>query len=137
MNPCKKSLKFTKEIPTKVGSQLDSKLLISFFFFEVMDDFESFSFSSPCSSPQAVITNENTNVEIQKEAPIIQTIINKMWFCNKDDEGVIHPEFSEGGVLAISTIVLALTMVTMYDIYKGYILLTMLPTRPKIIWMNG
>ena len=60
-----------------------------------------------------------------------------MWFCNKDDEGVIHPEFSEGGVLAISTIVLALTVVTMYDIYKGYILLTMLPTRPKIIWMNG
>lgn len=45
-------------------------------------------------------------------APVIQTIINKMWFCNKDDEGVIHPEFSEGGLLSISTIALAFTVVT-------------------------
>jgi hypothetical protein len=42
---------------------------------------------------------------------VIQTIINKMWFCNKDDEDVINPEFSEGGLLAIPTIALALTVV--------------------------
>ena len=45
-------------------------------------------------------------------ALVIQTIINKMWFCNKDNEGVIHPEFSEGGLLSIYTIALAFTVVT-------------------------
>ena len=46
-------------------------------------------------------------------APVIQTIINKMWFCNKDDEGVINPEFSEDSLLAISTIVLDFTVVSL------------------------
>ena len=36
-----------------------------------------------------------------------------MWFRNKDDEGVIHPDFSEDGLLAVSTIALAFTVVSL------------------------
>jgi hypothetical protein len=45
-------------------------------------------------------------------APLIQTIINKVWFKNKDDDGVIHPEFSENDVLQIATIAFVLTVVS-------------------------
>ncbi|CAA7270374.1 unnamed protein product [Cyclocybe aegerita] len=44
-------------------------------------------------------------------ASILQVIINKMWFRNKDDEGVIHPEFLEDDMLALPTLALALTIV--------------------------
>ncbi|EDR02565.1 uncharacterized protein LACBIDRAFT_332394 [Laccaria bicolor S238N-H82] len=43
--------------------------------------------------------------------PAFQTIINKNWFKNKRDNGVIHPEFSEGGMLSKVTKALAITVV--------------------------
>jgi hypothetical protein len=49
-----------------------------------------------------------------------------MWFRNKDDEGVIHPEFSEEGLLALVTIALAFTVVSnsyLVDIFYVLILL--------------
>jgi hypothetical protein len=45
-------------------------------------------------------------------APLIQTIINKTWFKYKDDEGVIHPEFSENNTLPMATIAFVLTVVS-------------------------
>lgn len=45
-------------------------------------------------------------------APLIQTIINKVWFKNKQDDGVIHPEFSENGALPMATIAFVLTVVS-------------------------
>ena len=45
-------------------------------------------------------------------APLIQTIINKTWFKNKEDEGVIHSEFSENGALPIATIAFVLMVVS-------------------------
>jgi hypothetical protein len=44
-------------------------------------------------------------------APLIQTIINKVWFKNKEDDGVVHPEFSENNVLPMATIAFVLTVV--------------------------
>ena len=35
-----------------------------------------------------------------------------MWFKNKSDEGIIHPEFSDGGLLSMTTISLVLTVVS-------------------------
>ena len=46
-------------------------------------------------------------------APIIQTIINKVWFKNKDDDGVIHPEFSENDTLPTATIAFVQTLVSL------------------------
>lgn len=43
--------------------------------------------------------------------PAFQSIINKTWFKNKSDDGVIHPEFSEGGMLSKVTKALAITVV--------------------------
>lgn len=40
-----------------------------------------------------------------------QSVINKMWFKSKTDEGVIHPEFSEGGMLSQVTKALTITVV--------------------------
>lgn len=45
-------------------------------------------------------------------APLIQKIINKVWFKNKQDEGVIHPEFSEDDKLPMATIAFVLTVVS-------------------------
>jgi Domain of unknown function (DUF6532) len=45
-------------------------------------------------------------------APLIQTIINKVWFKNKQDDGVIHPEFSENDVLPMATVAFVLTVVS-------------------------
>ena len=43
--------------------------------------------------------------------PTFQSIINKTWFKNKSDDGVIHPEFSEGSMLSKVTKALAITVV--------------------------
>jgi hypothetical protein len=45
-------------------------------------------------------------------APLIQTLINKIWFKNKDDDGVIHPEFSENDMLPMVTMAFVLTLVS-------------------------
>jgi Domain of unknown function (DUF6532) len=45
-------------------------------------------------------------------APLIQTIINKIWFKNKEDDGVVHPEFSENDVLPMATMAFVLTVVS-------------------------
>jgi hypothetical protein len=45
-------------------------------------------------------------------APLIQIIINKVWFKNKDDDGVIHPEFSENDMLPMATVAFVLTLVS-------------------------
>ena len=44
--------------------------------------------------------------------PLLQTIINKVWFKNKEDDGVIHPEFSEKDALPIATIAFVQTVVS-------------------------
>ena len=38
------------------------------------------------------------------QAPFIQILINKIWFKNKEEDGVIHPEFPENDMLPIATI---------------------------------
>jgi Domain of unknown function (DUF6532) len=45
-------------------------------------------------------------------APTIQTLINKSWFRNKKDDGVMHPEFFEDEMMSVSTIALVLTVVS-------------------------
>ena len=45
-------------------------------------------------------------------APLIQMIVNKVWFKNKEDEGVIHPEFSEYDALSMATMAFVLTVVS-------------------------
>lgn len=45
-------------------------------------------------------------------APLIQTIVNKVWFKNKEDDGVIHPEFSENDALSMVTMAFDLTVVS-------------------------
>ena len=47
-------------------------------------------------------------------APLIQTIINKTWFKNKEDEGVIHPEVSENNALPMATIAFVLMVVSYF-----------------------
>lgn len=44
-------------------------------------------------------------------APLIQTIINKVWFKNKEDDGVIHPEFSENNALPMATMAFVQTVI--------------------------
>lgn len=53
-------------------------------------------------------------------AEIIQLLVNKMWFRDKDDEGVVHPEFSEGGLLSRVTVALVLTAVHLLFFFYFY-----------------
>ena len=53
-------------------------------------------------------------------APLIQTIINKVWFKNKEDDGVIHPEFSENSMLLMATVAFVLTVVSIQVLF-GFI----------------
>ena len=46
-------------------------------------------------------------------APLIQTIINKVWFKNKEDDSVIHPEFWENKSLPMATIAFVQTVVSL------------------------
>ena len=43
-------------------------------------------------------------------APLIQTIINNTWFRDAKDDGVVHPEFSNGGKLSLVTLAFVLTV---------------------------
>ena len=52
-------------------------------------------------------------------APLLQILINKIWFKNKEDDGVIHPEFSENDMLPIATIAFVQTVVS-YIFYNDY-----------------
>ena len=47
-------------------------------------------------------------------APLLQTIINKVWFKNKEDDGVIHPEFSEKDMIPVATVAFLLTVVSLF-----------------------
>ena len=47
-------------------------------------------------------------------APLIQTLINKIWFKNKEDDGAIHPEFSEDNMLPMATIAFVQTLVSLF-----------------------
>lgn len=51
-------------------------------------------------------------------APLIQLIINKTWFKNKEDDGVIHPEFSENDALPMATIAFVLTVVSYFIFFR-------------------
>jgi Domain of unknown function (DUF6532) len=44
-------------------------------------------------------------------------IINKVWFKNKQDDGVIHPEFSENDSLPMATIAFVLAVVSSTSFY--------------------
>jgi hypothetical protein len=59
-------------------------------------------------------------------APLIQTLINKVWFKNKDDDGVIHPEFSENDVLPMVTMAFVLTLVSLifWNHFQVFLLLS-------------
>jgi hypothetical protein len=59
-------------------------------------------------------------------SPLIQTIINKTWFKNKEDEGVIHPEFSENNALPMATIAFVLTVVSYYFLGIAFELILLL-----------
>jgi hypothetical protein len=48
--------------------------------------------------------------------PSIQAVVNKMWFKNKKDEGIVHPEFSESRGIADITISLILTAVSVFSL---------------------
>ena len=43
--------------------------------------------------------------------PLIQTIINNVWFRDEKDDRVVHPEFSDGGKLSLVTLAFVLTVV--------------------------
>jgi hypothetical protein len=47
-------------------------------------------------------------------APLIQTLINKIWFKNKEDDGAIHPEFSEDNKLPMAMIAFVQTLVSLF-----------------------
>jgi hypothetical protein len=47
-------------------------------------------------------------------APLIQTLINKIWFKNKEDDGAIHPEFSEDDILPMATVAFVQTVVKVF-----------------------
>jgi hypothetical protein len=47
-------------------------------------------------------------------APLLQTIINKVWFKNKEDDGVIHPKFSEKDAIPVATVAFVLTVVSLF-----------------------
>lgn len=69
-------------------------------------------------------------------APLIQTIINNAWFRDARDDGVIHPEFSNGGKLSLVTLAFVLTVACLFhdDIF---IFSLICPFRLKIVLMNG
>ena len=50
-------------------------------------------------------------------APLIQTLVNKVWFKNKEDDGIIHPEFSENDVIPMATIAFVQTVVSLILIF--------------------
>jgi hypothetical protein len=71
-------------------------------------------------------------------APLIQTLINKVWFKNREDDGVIHPEFSENDALPLATVAFVQTVVSL--IFHIYIQLFLLPNtffRSKITLTSG
>ena len=67
-------------------------------------------------------------------APLIQMIINKVWFKNKEDDGVIHPEFSENDIIPMATMAFVLTVVSF-----NFLLLTILSSsfRLRITLTSG
>ena len=75
-------------------------------------------------------------------APLLQTLINKVWFKNKENEGIIHPEFSENDTLSMATMAFVLTVVSpvlqnhiqvVYKTLNG----ANKPFRLKKTWTNG
>jgi hypothetical protein len=69
-------------------------------------------------------------------APLIQTIINSAWFRDAKDDGVVHPEFSDGGKLSLVTVAFVLTVVC-FQVMTGIVSLMICPFRLKIVLMNG
>ena len=75
-------------------------------------------------------------------APLLQTLINKVWFKNKEDEGIIHPKFSENDTLSKATIAFVLTVVSLVlqnciqVVYKTLNSANK-PFRLKTTWTNG
>ena len=73
-------------------------------------------------------------------APLIQTLVNKVWFKNKEDDGIIHPEFSENNVLPMATSAFVQTVVSLILIFTFNLKLFLLPNisfRLKITSMSG
>ena len=75
-------------------------------------------------------------------APLLQTLINNVWFKNKEDEGIIHPEFSENNTLSMATMDFVLMVVSpvlqnriqvVYKTLNG----ANKPFRLKTTWTNG
>ena len=61
--------------------------------------------------------------------PLIQTLINKVWFKNKEDDGVIHPEFSKSDILPMATIAFVQTVESLiFHIDSCYYLVLTLPS---------
>lgn len=57
--------------------------------------------------------------------PVVQAIINKTWFRNKADEGVVRTAYSEGGTISIVTLAIVLTVVCERDAFALiYLVLT-------------
>lgn len=52
-------------------------------------------------------------------APLIQVIINNAWFRDSKDDGVVHPEFSDGGKLSLVTLAFVLTVVRFSVMTEG------------------
>jgi len=69
-------------------------------------------------------------------APLIQTIINHAWFRDAKDDGVVHPEFSDGGKLSLVTLAFVLTVVCLHVLTEMFSHLFH-PLRSKIVLMNG
>ena len=57
-------------------------------------------------------------------APLIQTIINNVWFRDEKDDGVVHHEFSNGGKLSLVTLAFVLTVVRLFVITEEILSLT-------------
>jgi len=53
-------------------------------------------------------------------APLIQNVINNAWFRDAKDDGVIHPEFSDGGKLSLVTLAFVLTVVRPCEISEAF-----------------
>ena len=70
--------------------------------------------------------------------PLIQTLINKVWFKNKEDDGVIHPEFSKSDILPMATIAFVQTVESLiFHIDSCYYLVLTLPSDQKQPWRVG
>ena len=69
-------------------------------------------------------------------APLIQTLINKIWFKNKEDDGAIHPEFSEDNMLPMVTVAFVQTVVSLF-FGKLKIISNLALLRSKTISMSG